>query len=247
MSKTIIIIPSRLAAKRLPNKPLLKINKKTIISIVYKKALRTKLGEVYVATGDKKIYDEIKSIRGKCILTKKHHKTGSDRIFEALEILGNKKKYKYVLNIQGDEPMFNILDVKNLHKQAIKKNFRMGTLACKLVDENKLMNKNVVKVETKKKLFIGSTSIADGFHRAINPKIKNNIYHHIGVYIYQLSILKKIFHLKQTYSEKKHKLEQLRPLENFIPINVVLAKKVPIGVDTKKDYNFVRKLLEKKN
>lgn len=74
MSKTIILIPSRLAAKRLPNKPLLKINGKSIISIVYKKAVKTKIGKVYVATGDEKIYQNINSNGGNCVLTKKNIK-----------------------------------------------------------------------------------------------------------------------------------------------------------------------------
>ena len=247
MSKTIILIPSRLAAKRLPNKPLLKLNGKSIISIVYKKALKTKIGEVFVATGDKKIYKEIRKIGGNCILTKKNHKTGSDRIFEAIKILSKKKKYKFVVNIQGDEPMFNISDVKRLNNFAKKNNFKMGTLACKFKKDSDLLDKNLVKVQTLKKLNYNFFSPAISFDRIIKSKKDLNIYHHIGIYIYKLEVLKKIYYLKQTIKEKRLRLEQLRPLENNIPINIVLAKNTPIGVDTKKDYNLVKKLLEKKN
>lgn len=247
MSKTIILIPSRLAAKRLPNKPLLKLNGKSIISIVYKKALKTKIGEVYVATGDKKIYKEIRKIGGNCILTKKNHKTGSDRIFEAIKILSKKKKYKFVVNIQGDEPMFNISDVKRLYNFAKKNNFKMGTLACKFKKDSDLLDKNLVKVQTLKKLNYKFFSSAISFDRLIKLKKDCNIYHHIGIYIYKLEVLKKINYLKQTIKEKGLKLEQLRPLENNIPINIVLAKNTPISVDTKKDYYLVKKLLEKKN
>ena len=87
MSKTIILIPARLAATRLPNKPLLKINGLSLINHVYKKALSAKIGNVFVATGDQKIFNDVIKHGGKCILTEKKHNTGTDRIFEAYQKL----------------------------------------------------------------------------------------------------------------------------------------------------------------
>ena len=86
--KTLIIIPSRLSATRLPGKPLLKINGLSIISHVFKKAEETNIGEVFVATQDQEIIDDVKKNGGKAILTNKNHKTGTDRINEAIEKLG---------------------------------------------------------------------------------------------------------------------------------------------------------------
>ena len=114
MNNTIILIPSRLSAIRLPNKPLLKINNTSIINHVYQKAVSAEIGDTYVATGDNKIYEEVTKNGGKCILTEKKHKTGTDIIFEAFQKLNN-KEVEYVINLQGDEPMINIDDVKNLH------------------------------------------------------------------------------------------------------------------------------------
>ena len=120
MTKTIILIPSRLAATRLPNKPLLKINGISIINHVYKKAVSTKIGDVFVATGDKEIFDEVTNNGGKSILTEKQHLTGTDRIFEAYQKLKT-NNIDYIINLQGDEPMIDIKDIVNLNIQAIKK------------------------------------------------------------------------------------------------------------------------------
>ena len=118
MSNTVILIPSRLAATRLPNKPLLKINNISIINHVYKIAKSSLIGESYVATGDKEIFEEVTKLGGKCILTKKDHKTGTDRIFEAYQELRD-DNIEYVINLQGDEPMLDIEDVNNLLKKTI--------------------------------------------------------------------------------------------------------------------------------
>ena len=119
MTKTIILIPSRLAATRLPNKPLLKINGTSIINHVYEKAKSSNIGDVFVATGDKKIYEEVTKNGGQCVLTENEHQTGTDRIFEAYQKLEN-KDVDYVINLQGDEPMIDIEDIKNLNNHAIK-------------------------------------------------------------------------------------------------------------------------------
>ena len=129
--KTLIIIPSRLSASRLPGKPLLKINGLSIISHVFKKALGSEIGEVYVATEDQEIVDDVHLNGGQAILTGRNHKTGTDRIFEALIKLG-KSNIELVMNIQGDEPLMNIDDIRKLHKQMIKSksNFSFKTSLC---------------------------------------------------------------------------------------------------------------------
>ena len=245
MSNTVILIPSRLAATRLPNKPLLKINNISIINHVYKIAKSSLIGESYVATGDKEIFEEVTKLGGKCILTKKDHKTGTDRIFEAYQELRD-DNIEYVINLQGDEPMLDIEDVTNLLKKTIKKQSKISTLACQIDDEKFFLNKNVVKVITKEELLQNNLSTATSFRREIKNTQKN-IYHHIGIYIYNVTYLERFVQLEQTQNEKSQKLEQLRLMDNNIEIDVGLAKTKPIGVDTDEDYLEIKKIMEYKN
>ena len=245
MSNTVILIPSRLAATRLPNKPLLKINNISIINHVYKIAKSSLIGERYVATGDKEIFEEVTKLGGKCILTKKDHKTGTDRIFEAYQELRD-DNIEYVINLQGDEPMLDIEDVNNLLKKTIEKKSKISTLACKIEDEKFFLNKNIVKVTTKEELNQNNLSTASSFTREIENTQKN-IYHHIGIYIYHVLYLEKFVQLEQTQNEKSQKLEQLRLMDNNIEIDVGLAKTKPIGVDTVEDYLEIKKIMEYKN
>ena len=245
MNNTVILIPSRLAATRLPNKPLLKINNISIINHVYKIAKSSLIGESYVATGDKEIFEEVTKLGGKCILTKKDHKTGTDRIFEAYQELRD-DNIEYVINLQGDEPMLDIEDVTNLLKKTIKKKSKISTLACQIEDEKFFLNKNIVKVTTKEELNQNNLSTALSFTREIENTQKN-IYHHIGIYIYHVLYLEKFVKLEQTQNERSQNLEQLRLMDNNIEIDVGLAKTKPIGVDTDEDYLEIKKIMEYKN
>ncbi len=245
MTKTIILIPSRLAATRLPNKPLLKINGLSIINHVYEKARSTKIGDVFVATGDKEIFEEVTKIGGNCVLTKKEHQTGTDRIFEAYKKL-DLKNVDYIVNLQGDEPMIDIEDIKNLNTHAINNNLDIATLACKIKDKNVLNKNNIVKVITEEELLKTKMSKANSFLRKALSNNKN-IYHHIGIYIYKVSTLEKFVNLKQSKNEIDQKLEQLRAIDNGIEINVILANKAPIGVDTEEDFLEIKKIMNYKN
>ena len=246
MTKTIILIPSRLAAKRLPNKPLLKINGISIINHVYEKAKSANIGDVYVATGDEEVFEEVTKKGGNCVLTKKEHHTGTDRIFEAYQQLGL-NKIDYIINLQGDEPMIDIEDIKNLNTAAINKKSNIATLACKIKDENFLNKSSIVKVITDGKLSMENNCKANSFSRKIQPNAGANIFHHIGVYIYKASILEKFVNLKQTKNEIEQKLEQLRAIDNNIGIDVILANSSPIGIDTEEDYIEIKKIMKYKN
>ena len=243
--KTLILIPSRLAAKRLPNKPLLKINNLSIINHVYAKATSTGIGDVYVATGDKEIFNEVKEKGGKCILTEKVHHTGTDRIFEAYKKL-KVNNIEYIINLQGDEPMIDIQDMKNLYKKAKNNKSEIATLACKIKDDIILNKENIVKVITENQLSKKNFSKAKNFLRQASSNNKN-IYHHIGIYMYKVSVLEKFINLNQTQNEISQKLEQLRALDNNFSIDVILANSVPLGVDTHEDYMEIKKLMEYKS
>ena len=245
MTKSIILIPSRLDATRLPSKPLLKINNKSLINHVYEKGKSTNLGEVYVATGDKEIANEVSKNKGKSIITNKTHLTGTDRIFEAFKKL-NLNNIDYIINLQGDEPLIDINDIINLNNLAINNNFEIATLACRLKTQN-ATNENVVKVICNNNIENNKFSSAKNFLRIIESENLENVYHHIGIYIYKVSALEKFVSLKQTPNEIKLKLEQLRALENNIKIDVVFTNSIPVGVDTKEDYLEIKKLMEYKS
>ena len=243
--KTLVIIPSRLSAKRLPGKPLLKINDISIISHVFKRAEEANIGEVVVATEDKEIIDDVKQNGGQAILTKNSHKTGTDRIYEALQKI-NSSDIDLIMNLQGDEPLMNIEDIRNLNSQMIKHNTQMGTLASKITDKRLYENKNVVKVETKINLDNFNFPDAINFMRE-NTQTHINIYHHLGIYCYQKETLKNLVSLNQSFNEVQHNLEQLRAMDNGIKINVALAKSSPIGVDTREDFVAIKKIMEYKS
>ena len=245
MKKTLILIPSRMAATRLPGKPLLKINNLSIISHVFKRAEAANIGDVVVATEDQEVFDDVLKNGGKAILTQSDHKTGTDRIFEAYKKL-DIDNVDFVLNLQGDEPDINKDDIINLNNLMINQDAELGTLAAEIQDDKMLSNKNVVKVITDKKLTEGNFPAALNFTRDNLSTDQQNIYHHIGIYSYKISVLKMFVSLDQTSNEKKNKLEQLRALDNKLKINVALAKSSPIGVDTEEDYLAIKKIMEYK-
>ena len=243
--KTLVIIPSRLSATRLPGKPLLKINGLSIISHVFKKAEEANIGEVIVATGDQEIIDDVKKNGGQAILTNNQHQTGTDRIYEAIEKIDN-SNIDLVMNLQGDEPLMNIDDIKNLNNQMIKNNAELGTLASNISEKEFYQNQNIVKVITNESLNNSNFPEAIDFMRKISDPRKN-IYHHLGIYCYQKETLKNFISFNQSSNEVKHKLEQLRALDNNIKINVALAKSSPIGVDTEEDLMAIKKIMEYKS
>ncbi len=241
--KTLVIIPSRLSATRLPGKPLLKINGISIISHVFKRAENADIGEVVVATEDQEIINDIKSNGGNAILTSKNHKTGTDRIYEAFTMIG-KKDIDFIMNVQGDEPEIDINDIINLDKKMKKNKSKIGTLAGKILNSKIYDNQNIVKVKIKEPFDQNPFPLAATFTRKIEEK--KDVFHHIGIYCYEVATLKKFISFKQSKNEIESRLEQLRALDNNININVALANTSPIGVDTKEDYLAIKKIMEYK-
>ena len=244
LMKTLTIIPSRLSATRLPGKPLLKIKGLSIISHVFRKAQEANIGEVIVATEDQEIVDDVAKNGGRAILTSNKHKTGTDRIYEALKKLDIHEP-DLIMNLQGDEPAINIEDIISLNEKMIINQSKMGTLAAEIKDIKNLENENIVKVITKKDLNENKFTEAEIFLR--NSSNRDNIYHHIGIYCYSTETLEKFVKLKQSKNEIEYKLEQLRALDNNIKINVARAKSSPVGVDTMEDYLALKKIMEYKD
>ncbi len=243
--KTLVIIPTRLSASRLPGKPLLKINGLSIISHVYKKAQEADIGEVFVAAEDQEIIEDVEKNGGKAILTSNNHKTGTDRIYEAFVKLG-RTDIDLIMNLQGDEPLMNIEDIKNLNKHMVQTKRDLGTLAAKIDNKKVFENHDIVKVITEENLDDTKFPRAINFMRKYD-KENNQAYHHLGIYCFNVEILKRFISLKQSQNEIENRLEQLRALDNNIDINVALAKSSPIGVDTKEDFMAIKKIMEYKS
>ncbi|MDC3101667.1 3-deoxy-manno-octulosonate cytidylyltransferase [Candidatus Pelagibacter sp.] len=242
--KTLVIIPSRMSATRLPGKPLLKINGLSIISHVSKKAEEANIGDVIVATEDQEIIDDVKGNGFNAILTSNKHKTGTDRIHEALK-KSNIRDVDFIMNLQGDEPAIDIQDIVRLNDKMVQNFSNIGTLAATIKDNKNLRNENIVKVITENTL--GEDNFPKGKSFLRKSEQIDNIYHHIGVYCYSKDSLEKFVQLSQSKNEIENRLEQLRALDNNIDINVSLAKSSPIGIDTEQDYLALKKIMEYKN
>ena len=244
MNKTAIIIPSRLDAQRLPNKPLKLINNKEMILHVYDVAIRSNAGEVYVATPDQQIVDTVKNSGGNAIKTSDNHETGTDRIFEVFKKTLNSEP-NIIINLQGDMPNLEPKAISNLVSYMSKKKCDIGTLASDFNSKNEVSNPNVVKVAVKEKLSDNIFLNAFDFFRT-DMNSAYNLYHHIGIYAFTNKALIRYVSLKRSKLELERKLEQLRALENKMSIHVGYIKSSPLSVDTEADLIEVKNLMEKK-
>ncbi len=244
MNKTVIIIPSRLDAIRLPNKPLELINNKEMILHVYEAAKKTN-SEVYVATPDQKIIEVVNQNKGKAVLTSKDHQTGTDRVYEVFKDHLNSEP-NLIVNLQGDMPNIEPQAISDLINYMHQGKCDIGTLASSFSSEDELVDENNVKVVVKGKLIAGKFSEAIDFFR-VDEKKNENYYHHVGIYAFTSKALVRYVRLKRSKLELERKLEQLRALENSMSIHVGYINSSPLSVDTKNDLTEVRKIMEKSN
>jgi len=244
MNKTVIIIPSRLDAVRLPNKPLELINNKEMILHVYEAAKKTN-SEVYVATPDKKIIDVVTKNKGKAVLTSINHQTGTDRVYEVFKD-HLKSEPSLVINLQGDMPNIEPQSISDLINYMQQGNCDIGTLASSFSADDEFADENNVKVAVKDQLIVGKFSEAIDFFRVDKKKYENHL-HHIGIYAFTNKALVRYVSLKRSKLELERKLEQLRALENSMSIHVGYINSPPLSVDTKNDLTEVRKIMEKSN
>lgn len=237
--KTIVVIPARLESLRLPNKILLNISGKTLIQRVYEQVKKAKnIDDIYIATDSKKIYDVVNKFGGKSILTSSKHKSGTDRIAEAIENI----QATNIINVQGDEPLINPDLIDNLVEVFQKnKDIYFATAMIRIKNPKDLDNPNVVKVIT------DLQNNAIYFSRSKIPfseNIVNNYFKHIGIYIYKKDFLLKYSRLNQTPLEKMESLEQLRAIENGFKIQMIETNYESIGVDTLEDLEKVREIIK---
>ena len=240
MLKTVVIIPSRLHAERLPNKPLAEINGLPMIVHVMERAKESKVGDVIVATPDNEILKVVEENNGNVFLTKDEHKTGSDRIFEVFKS-EYKNKANIIINLQGDMPNIKPDSIAKLNKFMKSENCDIGTLASEIKNQDELNNPNIVKVALEKTLDDDNFLEAKDFFRKNNVLKDKKVYHHIGCYAFTNQSISKYVALPRTKKEIERNLEQMRALENKMSIKVGLCKSLPLGVDTIEDLEKIKK------
>ena len=245
MSKTLIIIPSRLKATRLPEKPLKLINNIPMIVQVYNRAVESNVGEVYVSTPDKEIESVIKKASGNSVITTNNPQTGTDRVWEAYKRL-DIKEVDFIINLQGDSPNLDPKIIVQLDSLMKRTNSEIGTLAAKITDAKEIVDSNIVKVKTNLPLDDKNFLRSENFFRTDETKDISNIYHHIGLYSFTLSALSKYTNLSRSENEKSRNLEQMRLLDNNIDIKVGLASSLPLSVDTPNELEKIKKIMEYK-
>ena len=243
MDNIAIIIPSRLNAERLPNKPLKLINNKEMILHVHDVAKDSNVGQVIVATPDQEILELIQKHNGKAVLTSNKHETGTDRIFEVFEEVLNSKP-EIIINFQGDMPNLNPNVIKNLAEHMKKNLCHIGTLASHIENDLEKKNPNVVKVLTDDNIESKLFAKAIDFFRSSNKPLNKFTYHHVGIYAFTNKALIRYVSLKRSRLEVERKLEQMRALENKMKIDVGYIDSCPLSVDTEADLKAIKKIME---
>ena len=239
---TIIVIPARYGSTRLPGKSIADINGIPMVARVMNIAKNINLCNVIVATEDKSVIQIVEKFDGKALLTSNDLKSGTDRVFQALQKLN--REYKYIVNLQGDMP--------NIKGEIIKKvidllhdnnDADIITAVCKTQNQDLLKKPQCVKA-------VLAYNQNKDFHkclyfsRSIVPYNCTDGYIHIGIYGYKQESLKKFVSLPQSNLEKIEKLEQLRALENNMHIYTFITDNLPIGVDTKEDLDLARQIIK---
>jgi 3-deoxy-manno-octulosonate cytidylyltransferase (CMP-KDO synthetase) len=239
----LVLIPARMAATRLPGKPLLDIAGLPMIVHVLRRAEAARIGRVAVATDTPEIAAAVTSHGGEAVMTRADHPSGSDRIYEALGKLDPGGETEIVVNLQGDFPTIRPDNIRSVLGPLADPAVDIATLAAQIHTEEEDTNPNVVKV-------VGSPISehrlrALYFTRATAPWGEGPRYHHIGLYAYRRAALQRFVGLAPSALERREKLEQLRAIEAGMRIDVTLVDTVPRGVDTPADLVTTRHLLAK--
>ena len=230
MNDTIILIPARIGSTRLPRKPLLKINGREMILRVWDKAQNTKAEKVVVATDSQEIAEVLQKEGAEVIITNPSHQSGTDRIYEALNILDKEKSYEYIINLQGDLPNITS-DIINLGIDNIRNTDADILTYCREIDNPiDVGNPNIVKIATHKEKNDELNALY--FSRSPIPYGADTYLEHIGIYVYKRDALDRFVSMDPSTLENTEKLEQLRALGGSMKINLILVDDKIISIDT---------------
>ena len=239
----IVLIPARLAAMRLPDKPLADINGVPMIVHVWRRAAAADLGPVFVAAAEKAIADAVEAAGGRAVLTDPGHPSGSDRIHEALGRIDPDGRHDAVVNVQGDLPTIAPETIRAAIPPLDDAAVDISTLVAEIVREEERTNPNVVKAVLSMRDPLRRIGRALYFTRATAPTGPGPLYHHIGLYAYRRAALERFVALPPAPLERRERLEQLRALEADMRIDAAVVDAVPLGVDTPADLDRDRQLL----
>jgi 3-deoxy-manno-octulosonate cytidylyltransferase (CMP-KDO synthetase) len=240
LSNAVVIVPARLAATRLPRKPLLDIAGAPMIAHVWRRAVEADAGPVFVATDSPEIADAVSKAGGRAVMTHADHASGSDRVYEALQTIDPEGRFDAVINLQGDLPTLEPRLIASC-AAALGAGADIGTLAAEIADPSEAADPNVVKAIGSP--LPGGLLRALYFTRAAAPHGPGVHYHHIGVYAYRRDALARFVALPPSPLEKRERLEQLRALEAGMSIHISVVDTVPLGVDTQADLEKAREML----
>ena len=245
--KFIGIIPARYASTRFPGKPLAMLGGKTVIQRVYEQAVSV-LDEAYVATDDERIFQTVTGFGGQAVMTRTDHKSGTDRIEEAVEKLGTDADV--IINIQGDEPFIQASQIETLMHLFDDPETQIGTLGKPFETMEAVQNPNSPKIVCDRRGF------ALYFSRSVIPYVRNKeqqewLLHfpylkHLGLYAYRREVLHEVTQLPQSPLELAESLEQLRWLENGYRIRVGKTDVETVGIDTPEDLQRAEEFLKQK-
>ena len=240
-TRTLVLIPARMAATRLPGKPLLDIAGLPMIVHVLRRAEAARIGRVAVATDTPEIAAAVQSHGGEAVMTRADHPSGSDRIYEAMQTLDPEGKAEIVINLQGDFPTITPDTIRSVLPPLADPAVDISTLASEIHTEEEDLAPSVVKAVGSP---IGPRRLrALYFTRATAPWGDGPRYHHIGLYAYRRAALERFVRLPPSPLELQEKLEQLRALEAGMRIDVTIVDTVPRGVDTPADLETARRIL----
>ena len=241
LDKTLVLIPARMASTRLPGKPLADICGLPMIVQVAKRAREAAIGRIVVAVDHKDTYAAVADAGFDVVMTRGDHQSGSDRIYEALQVVDPRGRAEIVVNVQGDLPTIDPETIRASLRPLENPAVDIATLTVEIKDEEEKTLPSVVKV-------IGSPISENRlralyFTRATAPYGKGPLYHHIGLYAYRRAALAKFVSLGPSPLELRESLEQLRALEAGMRIDVEIVDTVPLGVDTPADLEKARRIL----
>ncbi|MEQ8657531.1 MAG: 3-deoxy-manno-octulosonate cytidylyltransferase [Hyphomicrobiales bacterium] len=245
LGRALVLIPARMASTRLPGKPLAMIGDKPMIVHVVDRARQAGLGEPIVATDDADVLHAVEAHGGKALMTRSDHPSGSDRIFEALQLLDAAGQVEIIVNVQGDLPTLDPTIIQKAAALMDDPAVDIATLTTPIKIDHERTDPNVVKV-------VG-TPVGDQhlralyFTRATAPHGDGPLFHHIGLYVYRRAALERFVSLPPSTLEKREKLEQLRALEAGMRIDVAIVDGVPLGVDTPEHLDEARRQLSSSN
>jgi 3-deoxy-manno-octulosonate cytidylyltransferase (CMP-KDO synthetase) len=237
----LILIPARMASTRLPGKPLLDIAGEPMIVHVMRRAQAARLGEVVVATDSEVIAACVEKAGGRAVMTRADHVSGSDRIFEALEVADPQRRDAIIVNVQGDLPTLAPSDIAAAIGPLADPAVDIATLAAEITRADERTDPNVVKLVGTP--VAGRRLRALYFTRAVAPSGDGPLYHHIGLYAFRRAALARFVALPPSPLEQREKLEQLRALEAGMRIDATIVDSAPLGVDTPADLERAREIL----